>query len=33
VLPGDHDTLYVVTDGEAFSGDKMVRGTLVALKM
>ena len=31
VLPGDRDTLYVATDGGAFSGDIKARGTLVAL--
>lgn len=33
VLPGDQDTLYVATDGGAFSGDLRARGTLVALKI
>ena len=33
VLPGDRDTLYVATDGGAFSGDPKARGTLVALKL
>lgn len=33
VLPGDRDTLYVATDGGAFSGDSTARGTLVALKV
>ena len=33
VLPGDRDTLYVSTDGGAFSGDLKARGTLVALKV
>ena len=33
VLPGDRDTLYVATDGGAFSGDVKARGTLVALKV
>ncbi len=33
VLPGDRDTLYVATDGGAFSGDAGARGTLVALKV
>ncbi len=33
VLPGDRDTLYVATDGGAFSGDARARGTLVALKV
>ena len=33
VLPGDRDTLYVATDGGAFSGDAQARGTLVALKI
>ena len=33
VLPGDRDTLYVATDGGAFSGDAKARGTLVALKL
>lgn len=33
VLPGDRDTLYVATDGGAFSGDLKARGTLVALKL
>ena len=33
VLPGDRDTLYVSTDGGAFSGDSKARGTLVALKL
>ena len=33
VLPGDRDTLYVATDGGAFSGNRTARGTLVALKV
>lgn len=33
VMPGDRDTLYVVTDGGAFSGDARARGALVALKV
>jgi sugar lactone lactonase YvrE len=33
VLPGDRDTLYVATDGGAFSGDAKARGTLVALQV
>ncbi len=33
VLPGDRETLYVATDGGAFSGDAKARGTLVALKI
>jgi hypothetical protein len=33
VLPGDVDTLYVATDGGAFSGDPKARGALVALKV
>jgi sugar lactone lactonase YvrE len=33
VLPGDRDTLYVATDGGAFSGDAGARGTLVTLKV
>lgn len=33
VLPGDRDTLYVATDGGAFSGDTKARGTLIALKL
>lgn len=33
VLTGDRDTLYVATDGGAFSGDSKARGTLVALKV
>lgn len=33
VLPGDRDTLYVATDGGAFSGDMKARGALVALKV
>lgn len=33
VLPGNRDTLYVATDGGAFSGDAQARGTLVALKV
>ncbi|WP_425259157.1 SMP-30/gluconolactonase/LRE family protein [Rubrivivax sp. RP6-9] len=33
VLPGDRDTLYVATDGGAFSGDMKARGSLVALKV
>jgi sugar lactone lactonase YvrE len=32
VMPGDRDTLYVATDGGAFSGDLKARGTLLALK-
>ena len=31
--PGDENTLYVATDGGAFSGDAKARGTLVALKI
>lgn len=31
--PADRDTLYVVTDGGAFSGNAKARGTLVALKL
>ena len=33
VLPGDRDTLYISTDGGAFSGDLKARGTLVTLKV
>lgn len=33
VRPDDRDTLYVATDGGAFSGDAKARGTLVALKI
>jgi hypothetical protein len=33
VLPSDRDTLYVVTDGGAFTGDAKARGTLVALNV
>ena len=33
VVLGDRDTLYVATDGGAFSGDLKARGTLVALKL
>lgn len=33
VLPGDRDTLYVTTDGSAFSSDVRALGTLVALKV
>lgn len=32
-MPEDRDTLYVVTDGGAFSGDTKARGTLVALEI
>jgi streptogramin lyase len=32
-LPYDRDTLYVATDGGAFSGDAKARGTLVAMKI
>lgn len=33
VLPDDRDTLYVATDGGAFSGDAKARGALVAVKL
>ena len=33
ILPGDRETLYVATDGGAFSGDLKARGTLLALKI